>query len=76
MSGHSSLDASLLKASSGAKNVEKKKASTDSDSCPCQVNNNAAKSAKQKLLRRDSSRRLLVARAAIKAVDLIAKRSG
>ena len=76
MSGHSSLDASLLKASSEAKNVEKKEASTGSESGPGRVNSNAAKSAKQKLLRMGSSRRLSVARAAVKAVDLIAKRSG
>ena len=76
MSGHSSLEASLLKASSEAKNVEKEKAGTDSGSCPSQGNNHAAKSAKQNLLRRNPSRRLSVARAAVKAIDLIAKRSG
>ena len=44
--------------------------------CPGQVDNNAAKSANQILSRRGSSRRLSVAHAAIKAIDLVAKRSG
>ena len=73
MSGPSSLDDNLLKVRSEAKNVEEKKASTESES---QVNSNATKSANQMLLRKHSSRRLSVARAAVKTVDLIAKRSG
>ena len=73
MSGHSSLDDYQLKARREAKNVEEKKASTESES---QVNSNTTQRAKQMLSRKHSSRRLSVARAAVKTMDLIAKRSG
>lgn len=73
---HSALNASLLKANSEAKNVGKEIVSTESGSCPGQVNNNAAKNTKPNLLRRSSSRRLSVARVAVKAIDLVANRSG
>lgn len=76
MTGHSALDSSLLKASSDAKIVGKETVSTDSGSCPSQINNNAAKNTKPNLFRRRSSRRSSVARVAVKAIDLVAKRSG
>ena len=75
-SGQRSLEASLPKASSEASNIKKETVSTDYKKCPGQVDNNATKSAKQILSRRGSSRRLSVAHAAIKAIDLVAKRSG
>ena len=76
MAGHSALDASLLKASNEAKIIGKQTVSTESGSCPGQVDNNAAKHTKSNLLRRSSSRRLSVARVAVKAIDLVAKRAG
>ena len=76
MTGHSAPDASMFKASYKAKKVGKETASTESGSCAGQVNNNAAKNTKSNLLRRSSSRRLSVARAAVKAIDMVAKRSG
>ena len=76
VTGHSALDASLLKASSEAKIVGKETVSTESRSYLGQVNNNTAKNTKPNPLRRSSSRRSSVARIAVKAIDLVAKRSG
>ena len=75
MTGRHALDASIFKASSEAKKVGKETVSTESGSCAGQINNNAAKNTKSNLLRRSSSRRLSVARAAVKAIDMVAKRS-
>ena len=76
MTGHSALDAFMLKASNEAKNVGKETVSAESGSCHGRVNNNAAENTKPNLLRRSSSRRLSVARAAVKVIDMVAKRSG
>ena len=76
VTAHSALDVSLLKASSEAKIVGKETVSTAPGSYSSQVNNNAAKNTKPNLLRRSSSRRSSVARVAVKAIDLVAKRSG
>ena len=76
MTEHSALDAFLPKASSEAKHLGKGTVSTELGSCLGQVNNNAAKNTKPNLMHRSSSRRLSVARVAVKAIDLVAKRSG
>ena len=76
MTGHSALDASMLKASSEPRIVQKQTVSTESGSWPGQVDENGTKNTKPSILRRSSSRRSSVARVAVKAIDLVAKRSG
>ena len=56
--------------------VQKQTATTESGSCPGQVDENGTKNTKPSVLRGSSSRRSSVAHVAVKAIDLVAKRSG